>query len=194
LSSKRCPGALLRFELVVQGLDVLGVVLFAKGQLPPLAARQRAQQFFVDGRAGLDAFRPLHGGLAGDQGFQARVDVALQDREFVVAVAGQAFDFLTLDLQGAFVLVDAVTVEDPHFDDGAESAGRQPQRGVADVRGLFAEDGAEELFFRRHRAFALGGDLAHKDVARLHFGADVDDARLRRGCAGLPRRRSGCRG
>ena len=71
---------------------------------------------------GLDALRPLHGGLAHDQGLEARVDVALQDREFVVAVAGEAFNFLTLDLQGAFVLVHAMTVEDPHFDDGAESA------------------------------------------------------------------------
>jgi hypothetical protein len=45
-------------------------------------------------------------------------------------------------------------------------------------RGLFAEDGAQQLFFRRHRAFALRRDLADQDVARLHFGADVDDARF----------------
>jgi hypothetical protein len=50
------------------------------------------------------------------------------------------------------------------------------QRGVAHVGGLFAEDGAQQLFFRRHRAFALRRDLADQDVARLHLGADVDDA------------------
>ncbi len=50
------------------------------------------------------------------------------------------------------------------------------QRGVANVGSLLAEDGAQELFFRRHRAFALGRDLAAQDVASLHFGADVDDA------------------
>ena len=49
-------------------------------------------------------------------------------------------------------------------------------RGVAHVGGLLAEDGAQELFFRRHRAFALRRDLADQDVARLHFGADIDDA------------------
>src|SRR5690606_35413823 len=60
----------------------------------------------------------------------------------------------------------------------ARNARRQTQRGVANVRSLLAEDGAEELFFRRHRAFALRRDLADQNVARVHFGADVDDARL----------------
>jgi hypothetical protein len=49
---------------------------------------------------------------------------------------------------------------------------------VSRTSGLFAEDGAQKLFFRRHRAFALGGDLADQNVARLHFGTDIDDARL----------------
>ena len=49
-------------------------------------------------------------------------------------------------------------------------------RGVADVGGLFAEDGAQKLFFRRHRAFALRRDLADEDVARLNFRTDIDDA------------------
>ena len=44
--------------------------------------------------------------------------------------------------------------------------------------GLLAEDGAEQLLLRRHRAFALRRDLAAQDVARLHLGADIDDARL----------------
>ena len=57
-------------------------------------------------------------------------------------------------------------------------ARRQAQRGVAHVRRLLAEDRAEELLLRRHRAFALRRDLADQDVARLDLGADVDDARL----------------
>ena len=52
------------------------------------------------------------------------------------------------------------------------------KRGVAHVGGLLAEDGAQELFLRRHRAFALRRDLADEDVAGAHFGADIDDARL----------------
>ena len=56
--------------------------------------------------------------------------------------------------------------------------GRQAQGGVAHVGGLFAEDGAQQLFFRRHRAFALGRDLADQDVARQDLGADRHDARF----------------
>src|SRR3546814_3208694 len=64
------------------------------------------------------------------------------------------------------------------FAHGARHARRQPQRGVAHVRRLFTEDRAEQLFFRRHRAFALRRDLAAQDIARLHLCADIDDARL----------------
>ena len=56
--------------------------------------------------------------------------------------------------------------------------GRHAHGGVADVGRLLAEDGAQKLFLRRHRAFALRRDLADQDVARLHFRADIDDAGL----------------
>jgi hypothetical protein len=105
-----------------------------------------------------------------------RIDVAVQDRLLVVAVLGETLDFLALDRHGALVLLHAVAVEDAHFDDRAEGARRHAHGGVANVRGLFAEDGAQKLFFRRHRAFALRRDLADQDVARLHFRADIDDA------------------
>ena len=123
-------------------------------------------------------FGPFTAVLPRTRSLQARVDVALEDGELVVAVAAQALDFLALDLQRALVLVDAVAVEDPHLDHRAVVARRQPQRGVAHVGGLLAEDGAEQLLLRRHRALALGGDLAHEDVGRADLGADVDDARL----------------
>ena len=109
---------------------------------------------------------------------QARVDVALEDRHLVVAVPRQALDLLALDLERALVLLHAVAVEHAHLDHGAEIAGLDAQRGVAHVRGLLAEDRAQQLLLRRHRAFALGGDLAHEDVAGLHIGPDIDDPRL----------------
>src|SRR5690606_24330241 len=62
--------------------------------------------------------------------------------------------------------------------DGAGDARRQTQRGVAHVRSLLAEDGAQQLLFRGHRAFALRRHLADQDVARLDLGADGHDARL----------------
>ena len=57
-----------------------------------------------------------------------------------------------------------------------DTPGGSAQRRVAHVGGLLAEDGAQQLLFRRHRALALRRDLADQDVARLHLGADIDDA------------------
>src|SRR5439155_285654 len=107
-------------------------------------------------------------------------------RLLVVAVLGETLDLLALDRHGALVLLDAVAVEDAHLDDGAGDAGRNPQRSVAHVRGLLAEDGAEELLLRRHRALALRRDLADADqrtlvdagilvrALELHQTVDVD--------------------
>ena len=52
------------------------------------------------------------------------------------------------------------------------------ERAVTDVAGLLAEDRAEELLFGRELGLALRRDLADEDVARLHLGADADDAAL----------------
>ncbi len=68
-----------------------------------------------------------------------------------------------------------MAVEDANFDNGTEGARRHAHRGVANVGRLFTEDGAQKLFFRRHRAFALRRDLADEDVAGGHFSTDVDD-------------------
>src|SRR4030095_14583212 len=105
---------------------------------------------------------------------EAAVDVAVQDRLFVVAVLGQTLALFPLDRQRTLVLVDAVTVEHAHFHDRALHARGHAERGIADVGGLFTEDGAQKLFFRRHRAFALRRDLADQDVAGADFGADID--------------------
>ena len=144
--------ALHRFQLA-HGLFVV------QGDLPPQTTADLGQLLFGQ-FAAADALGSRHGVLADDQRLQAAIDVALQDLELVVAVLAQAFDLGAFDGQGAFVLVDAVTVEDANVDDGAGDAGRQAQRGVAHVRSLLAEDGAQQLLFRRHRAFTLRRDLA----------------------------------
>ena len=107
---------------------------------------------------------------------------------------GQALFLGLLDGQRALVLVDAVAVEHAHFHDRAGDARRNAQRGVAHVGRLFAEDGAQQLFFRRHRGFALRRHLAHQNVARLHFGADIDDAGFVEVLQRSPRRHWECRG
>ena len=109
---------------------------------------------------------------------EAREGGAVEDRAFVVGVLLEPLLLLGLDRARTVIDVDAVAVEDADLDHRAADARRQAERGVANVRSLFAEDGAEELLLRSHRAFALRRDLADQDVARLDLGADVDDARL----------------
>ena len=58
--------------------------------------------------------------------------------------------------------------------------GRRLERGVADVAGLLAEDGAEQLLFGSELRLALRRDFADEDVALLDGGADADDAATRR--------------
>src|SRR5690606_34303654 len=113
----------------------------------------------------LEALRTGNALAAFEQLGETAVDVTVEDRLLVVAVLGETLDLLALDGERALVLLDAVAVEDAHFDDGALHARRHAERGVANVGGLLAEDGAQKLFFRRHRAFALRRDLAAEDVA-----------------------------
>src|SRR5262249_3638149 len=110
------------------------------------------------------------------EGLQTFVERTLENRLLVIAVLGQTLDLHALDGQRAFVLVDAAAIEHAHFDDRALRARRNPERGIAYVGSLLAEDGAEQLLFRRDRALALRRHLTDEDVARLHFGADIDDA------------------
>src|SRR5439155_1344803 len=76
----------------------------------------------------------------------------------------------------ALVLFSALAGEDLDVHDGALDARRAIERSVANIAGLFAEDGAKQLFFRCEGGFALGRDLANKNVTRLHDRADADDA------------------
>src|SRR5713101_5025929 len=123
------------------------------------------------------------------------VQVGLQDlaaeeiREALEALVGQNADFVREvflqleDLRGfnglvPLVLFSALAGEDLDVDDGALNARRAVERSVANVTGLFAEDGAQQLFFRRERGLALGRDLADQNVAGLHDRADTNDAAL----------------
>src|SRR5229473_3446586 len=117
-------------------------------------------------------------------------DLAAEEiREALEALVGQNADFVRKvllqleDLRGfnglvALVLFSALAGEDLDVDDGALNARRAVERSVANVTGLFAEDGAQQLFFRRERGLALGRDFADEDVARLHHRADANYAAL----------------
>ena len=99
-----------------------------------------------------------------------------ENADFVGEVAFQLEDLRGFDGLVALVFFSTLAGEDLDVDDGAFDARRAIERSVANVAGLFAEDGAEQFLFRRQRGFALGGYLADEDVARLHDRADADDA------------------
>ncbi len=167
--------------LVVLALDRLELRLapiVGDSELEPLVALDALDQLVCKLNALLDALGRGRSDLARQHVLEAVVGRPVEDRALVLAVLAEAFDFLVLDGARTIVDLDAVAVKHAHLDDRAGHTRRQLQRGIAHVARLFAEDGAQELFLRRHRAFALGRDLADQDVARVHFGTDVDDARL----------------
>src|SRR5476651_601269 len=169
--------ALLRFVVLLpHRFDFSHQLVVRRSKHPPLRTRMLIQHRARALGVLLEALWPCDALAVFQELGEAAVDVAVQDRLFVVAVLGKTLDLFPLDRQSALVLVDAVPVEYADFDDGALHARRHAQRGIANVGSLFAEDGAQQLFFRRHRAFALWRDLADQDVAGAHFRADIDDA------------------
>ena len=100
----------------------------------------------------------------------------MENADLVLQVLLHHVELFLLDRLGPVVLLDALAREDLDADDDPLDARRADEGGVAHVAGLFAEDRAEELLFRRELRLALGRDLADQDVARLDRGADPDDA------------------
>ena len=74
----------------------------------------------------LEAFRTSDALAAFEQFSETAVDVTVEDCLLVVTVLGEPLDFLALDRERALVLLNAMTVEDAHFDDGALYARRHP--------------------------------------------------------------------
>ena len=110
--------------LLTHGLQLGHHRVVVERERPPLRARVLVDDRPVEDLVALEALRAGDGLLAGEDVDEARVDVAIEDREFVVAVLGEPLDLLALDRLGALVLVDAVPVEHPHFDDRALHARR----------------------------------------------------------------------
>ncbi len=104
------------------------------------------------------------------------VPFLVHDPRLITDVLFQPADFLLLDFECPLVLVDALAGEDLDFDDRAVDSRRCLQAGVADVSGLLAEDGPQQLLLRCELGFALRRDLAHQDVAGLDRSADANDA------------------
>ena len=137
------------------------------GQRLALAQQALAAELVEQVGAQRAAEQHLHDALLG---------LLVQDADLVLLVLLHGVELFLLDRLGPVVLLDALAGEDLDADDDALDARRADQRGVADVAGLLAEDGPQQLFFRGQLGLALGRDLADQDVARLDVGADADDA------------------
>ena len=87
-------------------------------------------------------------------------------------------DLIALDLLGAEVLLLALAGEDLDIHDGALDARRHGEGGVLHIRGLLAEDGAQQLLLGGQDGLALGRDFTDKNIPVTNRGADADDARI----------------
>ncbi len=81
--------------------------------------------------------------------------------------------------QGFFRLaVTALLTTAANFDidHDARGTGLHIERRIANVFGLFTENSAQQLLFRRQFRFTLGRHLADKDIACVNLGADFHNA------------------
>src|SRR6202034_215655 len=116
--------------------------------------------------------------LAAQNRFQTLQALVGQDSDFVSQVLFELGNLLAFDQLGALVLFLPLAGEDADVDHGAFDTRRAGQRGVANITGFFAEDGAQQLLFRSQLGFALGRYLAYQNVVVLDLGADADDSAL----------------
>src|SRR5258708_238959 len=114
--------------------------------------------------------------LAAEEIVEALEALIREDANFIGEVLLQLEDLRGFDGLMPLVLFSALAGEDFDVDDGALDARRAVERSVANVSGFFAEDGAQQLFFRRERRLTLGRDFADENVAGLHHRADANDA------------------
>src|SRR6266568_4125492 len=116
--------------------------------------------------------------LAAQQSFQSLQPLVGKDSDFIRKVLFQPCNLHGLDGLSALVLFLALAREDLHVHHRAFNTRRARQRSVANITGLFAEDGAQQLFFRRKLSLALGRYLADQNVACLDAGSNADHAAL----------------
>src|SRR5262249_28532691 len=150
-------------ELAELRRDVLGVV---DRELAPVLARHLVERRLVHRLALLEedlalvvdelAVRRLTDQLL----LQAAEERVTEDLHLLVALALEPLLLRGLDRDRALVLLRPLAGEDARVDDDAADARRNPQRAVADVARLLAEDRPEELLLGGELGLALRGDLA----------------------------------
>ena len=151
-------------------------LVVGNGDFPPFVTFDFAEIILSDDVALFDALWRCCCSLTNEHVFQAVVSRTVQNRTFVLAVLRKALNFFTFDGHRTFVFIDTMTVKDADLNHSTRNAWRETQRRVTHIACLFTKDGAQQLFFWCHRAFALWRDLADQNVTWVHFSADVDNA------------------
>ena len=174
-------------------LGLVGAVEDGGGHLPAQGLGGVAQvdlQHLTDVHTGRHAQGVQHdvqGGAVGQEGHVLLGQDAGHDALVAVA-AGHLVAHGDLTLLGdidADHLVDAggelvagLAGEDLHVHDDAALSVGHLQGGVTDLAGLLTKNGPQEPLLGGEVGLALGGDLAHQDVAGVDLGAHADDAPL----------------
>ena len=171
----------LVIKLIVQTIDAAGELFVFhveadQGFLGPYYALDV-------GRDGLSFVSQNVAGLFVDDGafkfFRADLvelgPVPFLDLFFLLGASVGRFFLKLLFLSFVALGVFGFLTENVNVHDNAVSAGRNFQRGIANVSGLVAEDGLEQTLFGAQFGLALRSDLADQDVAGLDFGAGDDD-------------------
>ena len=173
----------LPLDLLVEVLDLaVAVVVLVELELQDVVEVDLPQDLL--GQLGALLQGQLAGflGLLDDRALDAGPDLlpllVLQDDDLVLEVALELGDLVFFDGLGPRTLLDPPPREDADVDDRALDAGGAVERSVLDVQGLLSEDGFEQLLLGRQLGLSLGGHFADENVARLHVGADADDAVL----------------
>src|SRR5258708_1769283 len=97
-----------------------------------------------------------------------------KDSDFIRQVLFQTLDLRGLNGLGAFVFLLSFAGEDFDVHHRAFNSRRAGERCVAHVAGFFAEDGAQQLLFRRELGLALGRDFADHHVALFYRRTNAD--------------------
>src|SRR2546430_1079333 len=116
--------------------------------------------------------------LAAKQIGEALQALIREDSDFVGEVLFQLENLRGFDGLVALVFFSALAGKDLDVHNRAFNARRAVQRSVANIAGFFAEDSAQQFFFRRQGSLTFGSHLANKNVSRFHNRADADDSAL----------------
>ena len=166
------------FELLFQGFNFRHSFVIFEGNLPPLTPRHILKKSVRDFCFRSDILWTAGRNFAVQQFLQSVIDVAFKNKQFIIAVFGEGFDFLAFNRQRTLVFFNPVTVENPNLNNCSRRTGRKFQGGVSHIRSFFTKNGTQKFFFRCHWSFPFWCDFPDQNFTRIYFGADINNAGL----------------